>query len=127
MQLNRNLELIHTRTGSVMWETQTLDSDIYEAVMQQNGNFVLTNQNRSKSFWASQTANSIYQIGSSLHLGNDGNLVMRDPNKNGIWDTSTKTVCSGLVLAICWLRDALCKKCHIDQKFQKCYHVYQRL
>ena len=98
MQLNRNLELIHTQTGSLMWETQTLDDEIFEAVMQQNGDFVLLNQNRTKSLWASHTANSIYHIGSSLHLNNDGNLVMMDPDKNAIWETSTRTVCSGLVL-----------------------------
>ena len=96
MQMSRNLELLRVSTGIVMWQTQTLDSEIYQAVLQLDGSLVLFNQNQSKSFFNLQTNTP----GASLHLNNDGNLVMMIPNGNGVWNSRTWTVCSGIFLKI---------------------------
>ncbi len=96
MEISRNLELVLVSTGSVMWQTQTMNSEIYQAVLQLDGSLVLSNQNGSKSYW---TYNS-HTPGASLHLKNDGNLVMISPNGIVVWETKTMTACAGICIKI---------------------------
>jgi len=79
MEISRNLELVLVSTGSVMWQTQTMNSEIYQAVLQLDGSLVLSNQNGSKSY---------------------GNLVMISPNGIVVWETKTMTACAGICIKI---------------------------
>ncbi|MCL5882993.1 MAG: hypothetical protein M1539_03345 [Actinobacteria bacterium] len=71
-------EMVHHEDGSLVpdavWATNTVDQDAWFAAMQEDGNFVLADENGAK-LWETETDG---KPGSFLQLQDDGNLVINE-------------------------------------------------
>jgi hypothetical protein len=85
MQDDGNLVLYRTDTGVALWDTRTVHTPVFRAIMQGDGNFVCYSP-EGHAYWATGTWGN---PGSHIVMQDDGNLVLYSANNNALWASST--------------------------------------
>ncbi|MDP9314284.1 MAG: hypothetical protein M3R24_25955 [Chloroflexota bacterium] len=87
-QHDGNLVLYKRRSGPwrALWASNTDGQGVEKALMQGDGNFVLSDQNRTHAFWTTKTDG---HPGAYMQIQDDANVVIYDSAGKALWATNT--------------------------------------